>query len=94
MKTKYYRQDGKIVRCTDLKTFNNTEDFLLDEVRKLEKDQTNLERQLAEASEERDYLATGIQVRDNMIRSLQEECVKLQLQIPIEPFKIEIKEKG
>ena len=54
----------------------------------------SLERQLEEVREERDYLATGIEVRDNMIRSLQEECVKLQLQIPIEPFKIKIKEKG
>lgn len=45
MKTKYYRQDGNIVRCTDLKTFRNTEDFLLDEVR-------ILESQLAEAREE------------------------------------------
>ena len=51
MNTKYYRQDGKVVRCTDLKTFNNTEDFLLDEVRILEKDQANLKRQLAEARE-------------------------------------------
>lgn len=59
------------------------------------KDHTaNLERQLAEARRESDYLTRGIQVRDKMIKGLQEECVKLHLQLPIKPFTIQLKEKG
>ena len=53
-----------------------------------------LERQLAEARRESDYLTRGILVRDKMIKGLQEECVKLHLQIPIKPFKVQLKEKG
>jgi hypothetical protein len=55
---------------------------------------TDLERQLEEAREDRDYLARGIQVRDKMIKSLQDECVKLHLQLPIKPSIIQLKEQG
>ena len=44
MKTKYYRQDNRIVRCSDLKRFKHKEEFLEEEVE-------NLERQLEEARE-------------------------------------------
>ena len=53
-----------------------------------------LERQLEEARRESDYLTRGIQVRDKMIKGLQEECVKLHLQLPIKPFTIQLKEQG
>ncbi len=43
MSTKYYIQDNRIVRCSDLKSFKNTEEFLMSEVE-------DLERQLAEAN--------------------------------------------
>ena len=47
-----------------------------------------------ETRKERDYLFRGIQVRDTMIKSLQDECVRLHLQIPIKPFKEQLKEQG
>ena len=53
-----------------------------------------LRRQLEEARAERDYLSRGIRVRDTMIKSLQDECVRLHLQIPIKPFKEQLKEQG
>jgi len=45
MRTKYYRQDNRIVRCSDLKSFKNKEEFLEDEVKALE-------RQIKEVKEE------------------------------------------
>ena len=64
------------------------------DVGKLKDHTANLERQLEEARRESDYLTRGIQVRDKMIKGLQEECVKLHLQLPIKPFTIQLKEQG
>ena len=63
---------------------------LVDHLREVTEEKKDLERQLEEAREENQYLAKGIQMRDVMVKSLQEECVKLHLQIPVK----QLKEKG
>jgi hypothetical protein len=78
MKTKYYRQDGRIVRCTDLKTFHNTEDFLLDEVRILEKDKTELENQLVDASEFQEELLRKLKLNKEGALSNHELILSLR----------------
>ncbi len=89
MSTKYYIQDNRIVRCSDLKSFKNTEEFLMSEVK-------DLERQLDEEKAKSKALLVGLEVQnldDFIALANVENYKKLGENITI-GFKTQLKEQG